>query len=80
MKILKYIKGGCLIGFGLSFAYLILGGIFYGFEALSGNTTIEQFQREFLFPLGIVFALLFVVFYVVKKINDRNEEKNNSPN
>ena len=79
MKILKCIKGGSLIGIGLSFAYLILGGIFYGFEVLGSNTTIEQVQRQFLFPVGITFALLFIIFYIVKTINDINEEKNNSP-
>lgn len=67
-KVLEFVKGICLIGFGLSFVYLIYGGIFYGFKILAGEIkTIEQVDREFLFPLAGVFILLFIIFYIVKK-------------
>lgn len=72
-KVLEFVKGLCLVGFVLSFICLIFGGILYGFKVLAGEIGIKQIQKEFLFPLGAVFIVLFVIFYIIKKISDRPE-------
>lgn len=74
--IIKFIKSICIIGFILGALCLIFGGIYYSF-AIFGNeiNNIEQINKEFFFSLGFFFACLFIVFFVVKKI----DKKNNKP-
>lgn len=77
---MKCIKGICTMGIGFVFIYLIHGGIYYGFKIFKNEVTIEQIQREFFNPIGFALILFLSAFYVAKKIDDKNEEKNNSPN